>query len=78
MNDKLNLEHEIPHFGKPMLGDALSSLVQKMETLISEEEKYNPKQLDECSWNYQVGVLITANEAKLLLKMLDEMNTQHP
>jgi hypothetical protein len=49
-----------------------------METLISEEEKYNPEQLDECSWSYQVGILITTNEAKLLLKMLDEMNTQHP
>jgi hypothetical protein len=66
------------NFAKPMLGDAFSSLVQKMETLISEEERYNPEQLDECSWGYQFGVLITANEAKLLLKMLDKMNTQHP
>lgn len=66
------------NFAKPMLVDTLSSLVHKMGTLISEEEKYNPEQLDECSWSYQVGVLITANEAKLLLKMLDEMNTQHP
>ena len=71
-------EEQNGNFAKLMLGNALSSLVQKMETLISEEEKYNPEQLDECSWNYQVGVLITANEAKLLLKMLDEMNTQHP
>ena len=72
-NEELN-----GNFAKPVLGDALSSLVKKMETLISEEEKYNSEQLDECSWNYQVGVLITANEAKLLLKMLDEMNTQYP
>ena len=73
-----NLKNETPAYAKLMLGNALSSLVQKMETLISEEEKYNPEQLDECSWSYQVGILITTNEAKLLLKMLDEMNTQHP
>ena len=24
MNDKLNLEHETPHFGKPLLGVVLS------------------------------------------------------
>ena len=76
-NENLNT-NETPAYAKQMLGDALSTLVQKMETLISEEEKYNPEQLDECSWSYQVGILITANEAKLLLKMLDEMNTQHP
>jgi hypothetical protein len=78
MEHKTSINHENGNDANRLLGDALSSLVQKMETLISEEEKYNPEQLDECSWSYQVGVLITANEAKLLLKMLDEMNTQYP
>jgi hypothetical protein len=67
-----------PNEGKPLLGDALSQLVIKIDKLIKEEEQYNPELLDESSWSYQVGILITANEAKFLLKMLGEMNVQHP
>lgn len=77
MNESKN-NHENANGTKPVLGDALSQLVIKIDKLIKEEERYNPKQLDESSWNYQVGILISANEAKLLLKMLDEMNVQHP
>lgn len=77
MNESNN-NHETANGTKPVLGDALSQLVIKIDKLIKDEEQYNPEQLDEISWNYQVGILITANEAKLLLKMLDEMNVQHP
>jgi hypothetical protein len=76
--NKSNNNHENANGTKPVLGDALSQLVIKIDKLIKEEELYNPEQLDESSWSYQVGILITANEAKLLLKMLDEMNVQHP
>ena len=72
---KTTLNHETPDIGtKPVLGDALSQLVIKIDKLIKDEEQYNPEQLNESSWNYQVGILITANEAKLLLKMLDKAN----
>jgi hypothetical protein len=78
MSKKVELKNETANGTKPVLGDALSQLVIKIDKLIKEEEQYNPEQLDESSWSYQVGILITANEAKLLLKMLDEMNVQHP
>lgn len=77
MNENNN-NHKTANGTKPVLGDALSQLVIKIDKLIKDEEQYNPEQLDESSWSYQVGILITANEAKLLLKMLDEMNVQHP
>lgn len=77
MNESNN-NHETTNGTKPVLGDALSRLVIKIDKLIKDEEQYNPEQLDESSWSYQVGILITANEAKLLLKILDEMNVQHP
>jgi hypothetical protein len=78
MSKKVELKDETANGTKPVLGDALSQLVIKIDKLIKEEEQYNPEQLDESSWSYQVGILITVNEAKLLLKMLDEMNVQHP
>ena len=78
MNTNDKLKDENANGTKPVLGDALSQLVIKIDKLIKDEEQYNPEQLDESSWSYQVGILITANEAKLLLKMLDEMNVQHP
>lgn len=51
----------------------ISQLVFKIDKLIKDEEKYNPKQLDESSYTYELGVLITANEAKLLLKVLNKI-----
>ena len=72
MNTNDKLKDENANGTKPVLGDALSQLVIKIDKLIKDEEQYNPEQLDESSWSYQVGILITANEAKLLLKMLDE------
>lgn len=76
MNESNN-NNETANGTKPVLGDALDQLAIKIDQLIKDEEKYNPKQLDECSWNYQVGILITANEAKLLLKVLDEVKMFH-
>jgi hypothetical protein len=78
MKNETSIYHVTPPDAKRLLGDALSQLVIKIDKLIKDEEQYNPEQLDESSWSYQVGILITANEAKLLLKMLDEMNVQHP
>ena len=78
MKNETTINHQAPPDAKRMLGDALSQLIIKIDKLIKDEEQYNPEQLNESSWNYQVGILITANEAKLLLEMLDEMNVQHP
>ena len=71
MNESNN-NNENANGTKLVLGDALSQLVIKIDELRKDEEQYNPEQLDESSWSYQVGFLITENEAKILLRMLDK------
>ena len=71
-------EEQNGFFAKPVLGDALSVLVARLQNEIEYEADLNPNQVDEVSWRGEVGILISVNEAKLLVKMLDEMNTQHP
>ena len=47
-------------------------LIFKLECLIKEDTKYN-RDNDSWCWSTQCGVLITANEAKLIIKMITEI-----
>ena len=48
-------------------------IIQKLKTQIEGCKSFS-EDLNECSWKYETGVLITANEAMFILKSL----TEHP
>lgn len=50
-------------------------LIDKIECLIKEDEKYNGDN-DSWCWSAQYGVLITTNEAKLIIKMITEIKAK--
>lgn len=50
-------------------------LKNKIELLIKEDENWNGKN-DRWSWGEQYGVLITANDAKMIVKMITEIKSK--
>jgi hypothetical protein len=57
--------------------DNNTDLVERLRIEIKYEAYLNPKQVDEVSWRGEVGILISVNEAKIIVKMFDEMKAQH-
>jgi len=57
---------------------AFNDILYKLQGEIKFERKNNPRDCDKISWGNQQGILISVEEAEIIVKMYDKMNMQHP